>query len=83
MKDWLTGFDVRKLRIGDRTFEYYRGIAVECEVITTPQRDEKGIWTWKAKRVHCEGIVDYAISENLGGYIHLYHHLPDLAFRVE
>ena len=75
-------FDVTKLKIGNHTFEkvgghYIEDIKmVECEVISTPQSDDLGRWTWEAKRVHCEGIVNYCLTEGYEYLIKLYHCNP-------
>jgi hypothetical protein len=58
---------VNRLQPGDRFTEWAYGIRMDCQVLTKPQRDGSGSWTWKAKLLSNGETVDYCVTE---GYQH-------------
>jgi hypothetical protein len=64
---------INEIKIGDIHYEYEYGICCKTQVLTLPVRDDEGFWSWKAKQVGTDRIIDYGQNENYPHYgINLY-----------
>lgn len=59
---------VENIKIGDIHYEFSYNIGIKCEVITSPVRSEKGVWTWKSKNLKNGNIIDYVVTEGMEHY---------------
>ena len=59
---------IENIKIGDIHYEFEYGIGIKCEVISLPQRDENGYWTWKSKNLNSGRIIDYGVNEKYSHY---------------
>jgi len=59
---------IENIKIGDIHYEFEYGIGIKCEVISLPQRDENGYWTWKSKNLNTDRIIDYVVNEKYTHY---------------
>ena len=72
---------IENIKIGDIHYEFEYGIGIKCEVISLPQRDENGYWTWKSKNLNTDRIIDYVVNEK---YIHYGPNIYDyVAYNVK
>ena len=58
---------VNELKVGDITYEYDYNMEIKSEVITKPQRDTDGYWTWKAKDRN-GNVIEYGVHERYQHY---------------
>jgi hypothetical protein len=73
---------VNKIEIGDVLYEYALGSEIKSEVITKPQRDTDGYWTWKSKIISNGDIIDYGVHERYAHYgPKLYDHQAYIGLR--
>lgn len=65
MEDVLTKGNVivNKLQIDDIIYEFQWNFCIKSKVITLPQRDSQGYWTWKCETLSNGKIIDYGVSE--------------------
>lgn len=61
------GINVPDIKVGDIHYEYGYGHCIESKVLTLPQRDEEGFWSWKSQDVNSGIVIDYGMRE---GYTH-------------
>jgi len=59
---------IENIKIGDIHYEFEYGTGIKCEVISLPQRDENGYWTWKSKNLNTDRIIDYVVNEKYTHY---------------
>lgn len=59
---------VEDIKIGDIHFEFEYGYYTQSEVISLPQRDEKGYWKWTAKNTLTGEVINYGVTEGLSHY---------------
>jgi len=67
---------IEDIKVGDIHYEFDYGCGIKCEVITLPERDDNGKWTWKSKHSETGAEIAYMVTE---GYAHygpkLYDHV--------
>ena len=72
---------VENIKLGDIHYEFEYGFGIKCEVISLPERNEDGQWSWQSRNVNTNNIIDYMVSE---GYSHYAPKLYDYeAYKVE
>lgn len=59
---------VEDIKIGDIHYEFEYGVGMKVEVLTTPERDESGYWTWKSKNMTSGKIIEYGVTEGMSHY---------------
>lgn len=59
---------VEDIKIGDIHYEFEYNTGVECEVISLPQRNTEGYWTWQSKNKNSGKIIDYGVNEKYSHY---------------
>lgn len=65
---------VEDIKIGDIHYEFEYRLGIQCEVITSPIRDDEGYWTWESKNLTSGKIIKYGVRE---GYEHYGPNLYD------
>lgn len=70
MSDVFTKGDVivNKIKIGDIHYEFEGNLVCKSEVLTIPERDDKGYWTWKSKNLLSGNEINYGIDEKYSHY---------------
>ena len=58
---------VNEIKIGDVHYEYDLGAEIKTEVLTKPERDTDGYWTWKS-RDRRGNIINYGVHERFAHY---------------
>lgn len=58
---------VNEIKVGDVHYEYDYGVEIKSTVISLPERDEDGLWTWKSK-TDSGKVIDYAVNEKYAHY---------------
>lgn len=59
---------VENIQVGDIHYEFGYGYGVKLEVLTKPEKNEDGAWTWKSKRVSDESEVNYLVHPEWSHY---------------
>lgn len=59
---------VEDIKIGDIHYEFEYNMGIKSEVITLPERDENGYWSWKSKNFKTGNIIDYGVNEKYSHY---------------
>ena len=59
---------VNEIKIGDIHYEYDYNMCIKSEVISLPERDEDGYWSWQSKHATTGNIIDYGVSEGMTHY---------------
>jgi hypothetical protein len=61
--------DIKQLKEGDLFYEQFGGDEDEFVVLTTPKRNQDGLWEWTA-RPSCgvHAVIDFAIHEQYLAY---------------
>lgn len=54
---------INKIEVGDILYEFQYGVGIKTEVITKPERNEDGVWSWKAKNTESGRIINYVQNE--------------------
>jgi hypothetical protein len=57
---------VNEIKIGDIHYEYNYRMEIKTEVVSKPNRDNDGLWSWKSKRRNGD-IQEYSVHER---YVH-------------
>lgn len=59
---------VEEIKVGDIHYDFDLGFVVKCEVLTLPERDSEGGWTWRSKSLKGDNIVEYFVKEGMSHY---------------
>lgn len=59
---------VNDIQIGDIHYEFAYGMCVKVEVITKPENDGNGYWTWKSKHLRTGREITYGVREDMAHY---------------
>lgn len=59
---------VEEIKIGDIHYEFDYGYGIKSEVLTLPERDDEGYWTWASKNLKDDAIINYGVSEKYAHY---------------
>ena len=70
MKDVLTRGDVivNNIKVGDIHYEFEWGCMIKSEVLTVPERDEDGLWSWRSKNLLSGNEINYSVHEKYSHY---------------
>ena len=73
MSKTLTKGDVviEDIQIGDIHYEYDLGFCIKSRVLTVPQLDDDGLWSWKSINLFSNRIIHYAQSVDVPAYLGL------------
>lgn len=59
---------VNEIEVGDIHYEFEYNVHVVSEVITKPERDDDGMWSWKSKKINDGSIINYGVNEKYSHY---------------
>ena len=72
---------VENIKIGDIHYEYEYGLGIKSEVLTLPENDGDGWWSWKSRNVNTGKEIEYGVREGFSHYaVNLYDYE---AYQVE
>jgi hypothetical protein len=61
--------EVQNIKAGDIHYEFFYGMMIKCEVITTPSNTERlDYWQWQSKNLLTGKVIDYGVTEGLAHY---------------
>ena len=59
---------VEEIKIGDIHYEYEYGVGIKCKVITLPEEDNEGNWSWKSENVTGGKEINYFVNPKYSHY---------------
>lgn len=69
MKTYTNGnIIVDEISEGDIHYEMQSGRKIKCKVLTTPSKDERGLWYWKSIDLESGGIIEYMVKTGKSQY---------------
>ena len=59
---------VEDIKIGNIHYEFEYGFGIKSEVISLPERDNDGYWTWKSRNLKSGKEIEYGVREGMSHY---------------
>ena len=59
---------VENIKVGDIHYEFEFGVGIKSKVLTLPQNDGDGCWTWKSENLITGAEIDYGVREGMSHY---------------
>lgn len=59
---------VQEIKIGDIHYEYEYNVGIKSEVVTLPEKDSNGYWSWQSKNLSTGKIIEYGVHEMYSHY---------------
>ena len=59
---------VENIKVGDIHYEFEYGCGIKSEVLTLPENDGDGYWTWKSKNINTGKEIIYGVREGMSHY---------------